>query len=110
MAGNNYLKTPYSKMDLAIAELLVKNKFLSKAEVRGRQASKKYLEISFENKPISGLKFVSRPSRRIYIGYQDIRSVKSGYGLLVLSTPKGIMSGQEAKKQKVGGEALFEIW
>ena len=59
---------------------------------------------------ITGVKFISKPSRRLYVGYKDIRRVKSGYGLSVISTPIGVVSGSEARKSKVGGEILFEIW
>ncbi len=59
---------------------------------------------------IRGLKFLSKPSRRLYVGYKEIKKVKSGHGLLVLSTSKGILSGEEAKKMKIGGQLLFEIW
>ncbi|MEK7113363.1 MAG: 30S ribosomal protein S8, partial [Patescibacteria group bacterium] len=53
---------------------------------------------------------VSKQSRRVYFQMKDIHSVKNGFGLLVLSTPKGIMSGKEARKEQVGGEALFRMW
>ncbi|MFH1759457.1 MAG: 30S ribosomal protein S8, partial [Patescibacteria group bacterium] len=52
----------------------------------------------------------SKPSRRLYIGYQDLKPVKSGYGHALISTSKGVMTGMEAKKKKLGGELLFEIW
>lgn len=112
-AGKSFLKAPYSKMDEAVAGILVKNKFLDKFEVKGR-LPKRTIEIFFiegkTGKKISGLQFISRPSRRIYMGYQDIRPVKSNLGMLVLSTPIGIIDGREAKKKKVGGQALFKIW
>ncbi|MEK7086724.1 MAG: 30S ribosomal protein S8, partial [Patescibacteria group bacterium] len=47
---------------------------------------------------------------RVYAGYKDFKRVRSGYGLLVVSTSKGIMSGAEARKQKIGGQVLFEVW
>lgn len=112
-AGKPFLKTSYSKMDEAVAEILAKNKFLDKFEVKGR-LPKRAIEISFKEgksgKKISGLKFISLPSRRIYIGYKDIKSVKGNLGILVLSTPLGVIDGREAKKKKVGGQVLFKIW
>ncbi|MEK7146892.1 MAG: 30S ribosomal protein S8 [Patescibacteria group bacterium] len=111
-AGKSFLKAPYSKMDEAVAEILVKNKFVDKFEVKGR-LPKRTIEILLKDnggKKISGLKFISRPSRRIYMGYQDIKPVKGTLGILVLSTPMGIIDGREAKKKKVGGQALFKIW
>ncbi|MDE2001160.1 MAG: 30S ribosomal protein S8, partial [Patescibacteria group bacterium] len=57
-----------------------------------------------------GVRILSRPSRRLYAGYKDIRPIRQGYGMLVLSTPKGVMDGKSAKMQKLGGQLLFEIW
>ena len=59
---------------------------------------------------IEGTRILSKPSRRLYTGYKDIKPVRQGYGLLILSTPKGVMDGKSAKKQKLGGQLLFEIW
>ena len=59
---------------------------------------------------IQDIRFVSVPSRRIYAGAKELRPVKQGYGLGVVSTPKGIMAYHEAKKANMGGELLFEIW
>ena len=59
---------------------------------------------------INGVKLISRPSRRMYIKTHQIKLVRSGYGIAVISTPKGVMSSKEARKQKLGGEILFEIW
>ncbi len=64
-----------------------------------------------ERRPVvSGFKRISKPSRRLYYSLHDIKPVKRGYGLLVLSTPAGIVSGKDARQKHVGGEALFEIW
>lgn len=112
-AGKSFLKTRYSKIDLAVAEILAKNKFVNKVEVKGR-LPKKIIEIILKNadsaKKISGLKFLSIPSRKLYIGYKNIKPVKGGMGIMVLSTPLGIIDGREARKKKVGGQALFKIW
>jgi len=109
-AGKNSLKAPFSKMDLAIAELLSKQGYLKDAESKGKTI-KRMIEINLkEGKVIKGIKLVSRPSRRLYAGYRDIKSVKSGYGMGVVSTSKGIMSDKEARKQKLGGQLLFQIW
>jgi len=109
-AGKKGMKSQFSKNDAAIAELLVARKFLKSSEVKGR-APKKYIELELDSeRKIDTVKFLSRPSSRIYSGYNDIKRVKGGYGIIVLSTPKGILSGDEARKQKVGGQLLFEIW
>jgi small subunit ribosomal protein S8 len=109
-AGKDALRAPFSKMDLAIAEVLVKYGYLKNVEVKGK-SEKRILEINLnKEKIIQGLKFISLPSRRIYAGYKEIKSVKSGYGIAVISTPQGITSNKEARKKKLGGQILFEIY
>lgn len=107
------VKMPYSNMDFSVAEILAKHKLLEEVSKKGR-LPKRVLELKLKyangKGVIGGTKIISKPSRRIYIGYKDIKPVKQGYGLLVLSTPKGIMDGKTAKKEKVGGQLLFEIW
>lgn len=105
--------SPYSEFKHAIAKCLLKEGYLksvSKKTKKGFPA----LEIGImriDEKPkITDLKRISKPSRRVYFGVNDIRSVKGGYGLLVLSTPKGILTDKQARKEHVGGEALFSIW
>ncbi|MEK7574395.1 MAG: 30S ribosomal protein S8 [Patescibacteria group bacterium] len=109
-AEKKSLKIPFAKMDLAIAEFLLKHGFLKNVEVKGK-LPKQVIEIDLKDeKAIKGLKLVSRPSRRIYSGCKNIKRVKSGYGIGVISTSKGIMGDQDARKQKLGGQVLFEIW
>lgn len=107
------LKTPFSRMDFEIAELLVKHKLLESAEKRGR-TPKRIIDIKLrylEGKGvISGISFLSKPSRRLYASYKEIKPVLQGFGLLFLSTPKGILVGKDARKEKVGGVMLFKIW
>ncbi len=107
------LKVPFSQMDLAIAELLVKHKYLESVEKKGRMP-KRIIDIKLryvnEGGVISGIEFLSKPSRRMYSGYKDLKSALQGYGLLVLSTSKGIMTGADAKREKAGGMLLFKIW
>jgi small subunit ribosomal protein S8 len=109
-AEKGFLKVPFSKMDLAVADLLVKAGYLKSVEIKGK-ADRRLIEINLKDeKAIKGVKFISRPSRKIYAGYKNLKPVKSGYGLTALSTPKGIMSNKEARQQKLGGQLLFEIW
>lgn len=107
------IKLPYSKMDEKVLDILKANGYIDDFEKKGKGA-KKILEIYLKQKDgevrVERIKFISKPSRRIYIGYEKIRPVRHGYGLNVLSTPKGILTGREARKNKVGGEILFEIW
>lgn len=109
-AKKKSLKMPYSKTDMAIAELLAARNYLKSVSRKGRGV-KRVIELTLTDTPaIHGLRLVSTPSRAIYAGYKDLRSVKSGYGTLVLTTPQGILAGDQARKRNVGGKILFEIW
>jgi len=107
------LSVPFSNLNNEIAKILEKKGFIKKVEKKGR-TYKKVIEITLkydEKKPaISGLKRVSRPGQRIYKGFKEIKPVKSGYGILIISTSKGLMTDKEARKQKLGGEVMCEIW
>lgn len=108
------VKLPYSEMDFLIAELLTKHKFVEGASKKGR-APKRVLEVKLRYDKegvgaVQGVNVLSKPSRRLYAGYKDLRPVRQGYGLLVVSTPKGIMDGKSARQQKLGGQLLFQIW
>ena len=107
------IKFPYSKNDSAIAEILAANKFINTFEKKGRGIRRILdIKLKYDNDEgaISGLIIMSKSSRRIYLGYKEIKPVKYGYGIMVISTPGGVMTNKEAKKNKVGGEALFKIW
>ena len=109
-AGQKNTTAPYSRMDRNVADLLVENGFIEKVEVKGR-IPKKMLKLYFNTEhPIRGMKILSKPSRSKYSGYEKMRVVKRGYGMLVISTPKGLLSGTQARRAKVGGQLLFEIW
>lgn len=104
---------PFSNLSHEIAKILEKQGFIKKVEKKGR-TYKKVIEITlkYDDKipAISGLKRVSRSGQRIYKGFKDIKPVKSGYGMLIISTSKGLMTDKEARKQKLGGEVMCEIW
>lgn len=107
------LLTPFSKLDFAVAKILVQAGYLKDAQ-RRTMGHKNFLEVKLSYKgsqpALSDFRIKSKSSRRLYIGYRSLRSVKQGYGLAVLSTPKGALSNTEARKSKVGGEYLFEVW
>lgn len=105
---------PFSNFKLAIAEKLKTEGWVKGVEKKGKKV-KKTLDITIKYNEdgkafIQGVKRVSKPGRRIYRGFEDVIPVKYGFGALILSTPKGIKTDKEAKKEKVGGEALFQIW
>lgn len=109
-AGKPVIKVPYSTMDLAVAEVLKRYGFISRVEAKGRTA-KRVIEIEPNmQRPIHEVMFLSKPSARTYKGYRTLKPFKSGFGLVVLSTPNGIKAANEAKKEKVGGQMLFQIW
>ncbi|OHA39985.1 MAG: 30S ribosomal protein S8 [Candidatus Taylorbacteria bacterium RIFCSPLOWO2_12_FULL_47_20] len=112
--GKTLIVFPYSKFHLSVAELLLKEGFVEAVAKRGRKTSSKLIEISLKyegGRPrVSQAQRVSKFSRRVYYSYKDLRPVKNGFGITVLSTSRGIMSDKEAIKNKVGGEALFKIW
>jgi small subunit ribosomal protein S8 len=113
MAKKEKITVPFSKMDAAVLKTLVENNYIKSAdnEVVG---GKNFIgiRIAYKDKigQVSDFKIVSKPSRRFYFDYRSLRPVKQGYGVAVLSTSKGIMTNKEARKKKIGGEYLFEIW
>ncbi|KND48616.1 MAG: ribosomal protein S8 [Parcubacteria bacterium C7867-005] len=112
-AGRDTVSVPYSQIKENIANVLKAEGFIKGVEKK--MESKKpvlSIELILENRipKIKGIKRLSKTSKRVYKKSAEIRPVKNGYGAIVLSTPKGVMSGRDAKKQKLGGEALFNIW
>ena len=104
---------PHSKLKLAIADVLQKGGFIKSFSKKGKKIAK-WIEVVLiyeDGMPkISGVSRVSKSSKRVYNKAKDIKKVKSGFGALVLSTPKGIMTDKQAKESGIGGEALFKIW
>ena len=112
-AKREVLFVPFSQMDFAVAKILTEGKFIKDAQKKmlGRQSVIELkLNLKDRRHAVSDFKIISTPSRHLYFGYRDLKSVKQGFGMGVLSTPKGVMSHREAKKQKMGGEYLFEVW
>ncbi len=104
---------PHSKFCLAVAQKLSKEGFVgavSEKSRRGRPVIEIALVSNNRIPKVSDISLVSKPSRRMYAGVASVKPVKNGAGLLVLSTPKGILTDKEARKEHVGGEVLFRIW
>ncbi len=119
MSGQALTAMPYSKVKGEIAKILKEEGYLENIEVAdGEIASQKVLRLKIKyfgerraRKPVmTGIERVSRPGRRIYTKKQDIPWVLSGMGVAILSTPKGIMTGQRARQLGVGGEILCKVW
>lgn len=109
---NSSVTLPYSNLTWAILKVLEKNGFVGEVSKKGKKGYSVLVDVLFEEgRPkIAGAKRVSKNSRRVYLGVKDLRPIKNGFGKLIISTPRGILTGEEAKKQKVGGEPLFIIW
>lgn len=119
MIGNNTVAMPSSKIKASIAEILKNEGYIKSFEVvDGEIANSKVLRIRLKyvgerrtREPvISGLERISRPGRRVYKGKQEIPWVLSGIGIAIMSTPKGVMTGQRARQLGVGGEILCKVW
>ena len=104
---------PFSNLKYEIAKLLEKKAFIEKVAKVGKK-TKKFIEITLKYTDkigaISGMKRISKPGQRIYLPAKNLRPVKGGYGIAIISTSKGLMTNNEARKQKLGGEVMCEIW
>jgi small subunit ribosomal protein S8 len=114
MVGKKKVSLPYSKLKHAIADKLVAEGYVTHAEKEGKKVAKT-LEVTLKytgkgTHQIQGVKRLSKPGRRLYIKATEVYPIKFGKGRIVLSTPAGILTGEEARKQNVGGEQLFIIW
>jgi len=112
--GKKSVSVPFSKMKLAVAELLESKGFVGAVSKKNKGETLKSISIDLlyaDGKPaISDVKRMSKPSRRLYQNAKSIKRYRRGFGMSVLSTPKGIMSDSDAKKNNLGGEVLFNIW
>ena len=109
-ARKTLVHVPYSKMKEAICAVLKEKGYLLSLQVSGEGVIKELVIEIPENREDLHLKSMSKPGQRIYLGTKEIPRVLNGLGLAILSTPKGIMSGDQARKQKLGGEFLCEIY
>ena len=114
MVGKDTVSVPYSKLRHNIANKLVEAGYLSAADSKGKEVQSKTLEVTlrYENgiHRINGVKRISKPGRRLYTKVAELHPVKFGKGHMILSTPAGILTNEEAVEKKVGGEQLFIIW
>jgi small subunit ribosomal protein S8 len=105
---------PYSRLKAEIAKVLKREGYIADFYAEklesGRQVLKVQLKIVGKERAIVGIKRVSRPGLRRYVGSQDVPRVLGGMGISILTTSRGIMTGYEAKKAKVGGELLAYVW
>lgn len=111
-ARHESVRMPYSRMKHEIVKILEREGLVGAVEKKGKRV-KKILEAKLlydaEGPLIREVKLVSKPSRRVYASYKDLPPARQG-GVIVVSTPKGILSGREARKERVGGEVIAEVW
>ena len=113
-AKKPFVEMPYSKFSEAVAYALKKAGYVESIEKKGKLFDRTIL-VNLLYYPDSGARIhdverISKPSRRVYKRVSDLRGYRSGFGNSFLSTPKGVMTDEEAKREKVGGEVLFRIW
>jgi small subunit ribosomal protein S8 len=114
-AKHSRVDVPLSKLKTEIARILKEEGYISSFKLVDENKPTKQLRIILKYTPdkrsvITGLKRVSRPGNRRYTGTAEIRQVMGGLGVTILTTPQGLMTGRSARKARVGGEVLCEIW
>lgn len=112
--GKNEVDLPHSKVKEGIARLLVANGFLEDVKVDSTKGSFKYITVVINspgtNAKITDVTRVSKPGRRQYVGNNSIPIIKNGRGIVVLSTSQGLMTGEEAKEKRMGGELICRVY
>lgn len=117
LSGHEEVVLPFSRMKFEVAQILKREKFIGEIEKIKRKnhvAELPFLKIRLvyhDGKgAIHGVHLLSKSSRHVYAHADELRQIKSGHGVAIVSTSKGIMTNQEARKAGIGGEVLFEIW
>ncbi|MCY3804752.1 MAG: 30S ribosomal protein S8 [Candidatus Saccharibacteria bacterium] len=105
---------PYSQIKEKIAQILVKHQFVAGLKING-QLKDKVITITLINdklpiNPINEIKRLSKPSRRYYVDCQNIPTIRNGRGIVIISTDKGLMTGRQARRSKLGGEVICSIY
>ena len=109
MARKEIVSVPHSRLKQSILDVLVKNAFI-KGYKEVKEGQFKQINIELDTEKKLALKRISKPGQRIYVGKTDIGRVLNGYGISLISTSKGVITGAEARKQGIGGEVLCEIY
>jgi len=107
------INLPHSNVKAAIAEVLKANNFIDDVRVSGEGTTKTLtivLNGAMENARITEINRLSKPGRRYYVNSQEIPTIKNGRGIVVVSTSKGLMTGAEAKAQRIGGELICKVY
>ena len=106
------VQIPHSKMKESIAHILKKEGYVSEVAVEGKTIKTISVRLKYEGKKnvIEGLRRISKPGLRNYVGATEIPRVRGGMGVAVISTPEGVMTGVQARKKNLGGEVVCHIW
>jgi len=116
MARHNSLTIPGSKIKKSIAEILQQEGYVSRTDWKAPSAGNPQgsidIRLKWDGKDsvIDGLKRISKPGRRIYVGHSELPKVRNGLGIAILSTSSGVMTEKSARNAGIGGEVLCEIW
>ncbi len=113
LAGKNQVAAPHSKAKQALAQLLSKEGYIDEVKVeKGDKAKDLILKLIYEGKKpkLTEIIRVSKPGGRVYVKKDEIPKVLGGLGIVILSTPKGLMTGKEARKKGMGGEVICKMW
>jgi small subunit ribosomal protein S8 len=112
-ARHQKLDVPASKLKAEIARILKEEGYISNYKTQeedGKQVLRVYLKYGGQEAAIRDLARISRPGCRVYIGRDEIKRVQGGLGISIMTTPKGVMTGRQARREGVGGEVLCEVW
>ena len=106
------VEVPHSRIKERIAGILRKEGYLADCSVEGQRIKTLKLKLKYEGKKnvIAGLRRVSRPGLRSYVGADEIPRIRGGLGVMIISTPEGVMTGRQARKKNLGGELLCAVW
>jgi small subunit ribosomal protein S8 len=115
MARHSQVAMPSSKMREEIAKILKEEGFIQDYEILPGKFPSLLIHLKYTRERrarpvITGLNRISKPGRRTYVGHQDIPRVRSGLGISILSTSKGLMTGEQARRQGIGGEIICYVW
>ncbi len=112
-AGHTTVNMPASRLKAQIARILEREGYINGFEVDEQVKAQMKIRMRYDRHEccvISGIRRRSRPGRRVYVDHSSIPVVYNGLGIAVMSTSKGLMTGNEARKQRMGGEVLCEVW
>jgi small subunit ribosomal protein S8 len=112
-AKKKFVEIPSSKMKISLAEILKNNKFIrdyNVVEDKKQNILRVHLQYINGTPSITGMKKISKPGLKSYVGKDELPRVLNGLGMAVLSTPKGLLTDKQAKKEAVGGEVVCHVW